>query len=92
MEGQSCTQHRSYHHIVLWQGNINCSQRCGDSLGFVLQSLRQFIRHHLAYTLDVMTEQQSVLLIVLVSQLSHILVEYRIGFAKIYYFNHTICF
>ena len=92
VERQTGTQHSGNQQVFLWQLDIDSAQWCCNGLGTILQGFRQLVGHHLAHTLDIMTEQQTVLLIVLVSQLRHVQIDNRIGFAKIYYFNHILTF
>ena len=92
VERQTGTQHSGNQQVFLWQLDIDGAQWCCNSLGTILQGFRQLVGHHLAHTLDVMTEQQTVLLVVLVSQLRHVQIDNRIGLAKIYYFNHILTF
>ena len=79
MERQSGTQYGSNENIILGQRYVDSTKRSGNSLRLVVQRLRQLVGHHLAHTLDVMPEQHAVL-ITLVAQLSHILVDGAVVF------------
>ena len=78
--------------ILLWEGNLQRSKRCGNRLRLVFQRLRELIGHHLTDALNVVTEQKAVLLIVFVAQLRHIKVHDGIALTEIYYLHINKCF
>ena len=79
VERQSGTEDGCQHDVLLLgQGDVDGTQRCGDGLRLVGQRLGQLVSHQFADTLDVVTEQQAVLLILLVAQFSHIMVHHAV--------------
>ena len=69
--------------IVFGKGNVQGAQRGRNGLGLIGQCLGEFKGHHLADALDVIAEEQAVLLVALVAQLRHILVDDGVLLAKI---------
>ena len=87
VERQSGTKHRCYHHILLRQGDVEGAERRGNGLRLILQGLRQFVSHNLTDTHDVVAEEKTVSLVILVTQLRHILIENRVALAEINNFH-----
>ena len=92
MEGQSCTQHRCQQQIILHHRNVDGAKRCGHGARLVVERLRQLVGHHLADTLDIVTEQEPVLLIALIANLGHELIHARVLFTEVDYFHFFFCF
>ena len=85
VERQAGTEHGSQYDVFLGQGNVNSPKRCHNGFRLVFQSLRQLIGHHFTDTFDVVTEHEAILLVVLVTQFSHILVDNAVLFGKVNY-------
>ena len=91
VERQTGTKHGSQYDVILGQGNVDGTKRCRNGLRLVFQSLRQFVGHHFTDTHDIVTEHQAIPLVVLVTQLRHILIDNRVVLAEIYYFHCFDC-
>ena len=87
MEGQSGTEDRCHHHIVHRHVDLCVGKRRMHGLLLIVKRFAYLVCHHLAHSLYVVAEEQSVLLIVLVAHLCQILVDDRILITEIYYFH-----
>ena len=87
VERQTCTEYGAEHQLVgrhIHLGNAKWSLYVAL---LIVERLAQLVGDEFADTHDVVAEQQTVLLIVLVAHLRHILVDNRVALAEINYFH-----
>ena len=83
VEGESGAEHSGQQHVVLGQLYVERAQGSGDGFWLVAERFRDFVGHQLSYTKDVVTKQQTVLLVFLVSEFSHVLVDDAVLFSEV---------
>ena len=83
VERQAGAEDRSEHQLVGGHAHAGCAQRGLHVALLIVESLAELISNELAHTHDVVTEKQTVGLIVFVAHLSHILVDDAVLFCKV---------
>ena len=87
MERQTGTEDGAEHQLVGRHIHLGNAKRSLDVALLIVERLAQLVGDEFADAHDVVAEQQTVLLIVLVAHLRHILVNDRVALAEINYFH-----
>ena len=90
VEGQTGTQDRGHKEVILGQGDVDGTEGRGYGLSLVFQDFRQFECHHFADASDIVSEEQAILLIGLVAQLGHVLVNNGVLLCKVNDFHCSL--